>query len=140
MFDPRVHVGVAALVFNEDGALLIQKRSENVSHGAGKWSVPGGWVDAGESPDEAVLRELEEETGLISNQADIHFAVANTYDPPIDSVVCIFYNVRVNPLRLQVPEIMETDKCDAMIWSSMEQVYTLDLFDPLATLIEVGEL
>jgi ADP-ribose pyrophosphatase YjhB (NUDIX family) len=48
---------VRGAVFRGDWILLVRERSH------GKWSLPGGWVDVGESPSEAVVREIREETG-----------------------------------------------------------------------------
>ena len=48
---------VRGAVFRGDGILLVQERE-----GEG-WSLPGGWVDVGESPGEAVAREVLEESG-----------------------------------------------------------------------------
>jgi ADP-ribose pyrophosphatase YjhB (NUDIX family) len=45
------------VVLRNDEILLVQERD-----GAG-WSLPGGWVDVGESPSEAVTREVLEESG-----------------------------------------------------------------------------
>lgn len=47
---------------NEDGQLLLVQRS--IEPRKGMWSLPGGFVEIGETTDEAALRELEEETGL----------------------------------------------------------------------------
>ena len=51
--------GVSALIFDDRGRVLVQQRAES-----GKWSLPGGTIDPGETPPEAVRRELREETGL----------------------------------------------------------------------------
>ncbi|HEX9032133.1 MAG TPA: CoA pyrophosphatase [Streptosporangiaceae bacterium] len=48
-----------------DGAtLLITKRARGLRSHAGQWALPGGKRDAGESIENAALRELDEETGL----------------------------------------------------------------------------
>jgi ADP-ribose pyrophosphatase YjhB (NUDIX family) len=48
---------VRGVVFRGDELLLVQERD------GGAWSLPGGWVDVGESPSEAVAREVREESG-----------------------------------------------------------------------------
>src|SRR4051794_41874846 len=50
---------VAALVRDGEGRILLQRRSDN-----GRWNLPAGAVDPGESPADAVVREVREETGL----------------------------------------------------------------------------
>jgi 8-oxo-dGTP pyrophosphatase MutT (NUDIX family) len=46
-------------------ALLLTRRATGLRHHAGQWALPGGRVEADESPEEAALRELAEEIGLI---------------------------------------------------------------------------
>jgi 8-oxo-dGTP diphosphatase len=53
---------VGAVVHDTQGRLLLIRRGHAPS--AGLWSVPGGRMEAGESPAEAVVREVAEETGL----------------------------------------------------------------------------
>jgi 8-oxo-dGTP pyrophosphatase MutT (NUDIX family) len=57
---PRGSAG-AVLVDNQDRTLLIW-RHRYITNRWG-WEVPAGWIDAGEDPKTAVLREIEEETG-----------------------------------------------------------------------------
>ena len=58
----RPEVCVGAVVVNA-GRILLIRRGQPPQ--AGCWSVPGGRVERGESLTEAVVREVEEETGLI---------------------------------------------------------------------------
>jgi len=62
---PRPMVTVDAVVFTYSGdrakVLLINRGKEPFK---GKWALPGGFVDMDEELEDAVLRELEEETGL----------------------------------------------------------------------------
>jgi ADP-ribose pyrophosphatase YjhB (NUDIX family) len=53
-------VDVRGVVFRDDRILLVQERE------GGVWSLPGGWVDVGESPSEAVAREVLEESGYVA--------------------------------------------------------------------------
>jgi 8-oxo-dGTP diphosphatase len=57
-------VQLAAAIVVHDDRVLIVRRSETESFLPGVWGVPCGKVDQGETPAEAVLRELHEETGL----------------------------------------------------------------------------
>jgi 8-oxo-dGTP diphosphatase len=59
---PTVLVVACALV-DADGRVLITQRPEGKSL-AGLWEFPGGKVDPGEVPEEALIRELEEELGI----------------------------------------------------------------------------
>jgi len=52
----------AALVCNNTGEILLVKRG--VEPGLGKWALPSGFIEIEETPEEACLRELKEETGL----------------------------------------------------------------------------
>ncbi len=49
---------VAVVVFNKEGEVLFQKKPD------GTWSLPAGMIEPDESPNEAALREVLEETGL----------------------------------------------------------------------------
>jgi len=53
---------VAALVSNQASQLLLVKRA--VEPAKGEWCLPGGFIEIDESIEEAVLRELREETGI----------------------------------------------------------------------------
>ncbi|MEU5162194.1 NUDIX hydrolase [Streptomyces sp. NPDC020875] len=55
---PAVAVGVVPRV---DGCVLLVRRV----NGPPEWAFPGGWIEAGETPEAAAVREVREETGLI---------------------------------------------------------------------------
>lgn len=55
---------VAVALFDEDNRVLIAQRPEGKAL-AGLWEFPGGKVDAGERPEQALIRELHEELGII---------------------------------------------------------------------------
>ncbi|MCH7736390.1 MAG: NUDIX domain-containing protein [Chloroflexi bacterium] len=55
-----LRVGASALIFDESrGKILMTQREDN-----GRWCLPGGAMDPGESADETCVREVLEETGL----------------------------------------------------------------------------
>ena len=47
-----------------NAALILTRRAFRLRRHAGQWALPGGRMDAGETPEETALRELEEEVGL----------------------------------------------------------------------------
>ena len=51
--------GVGAIIRDPQGWVLLERRSDN-----GEWDIPAGAVDPGETPREAIEREVREETGL----------------------------------------------------------------------------
>jgi len=53
---------VTAAIIRKDGRLLITERCEG--RHVGKWDFPGGKIHAGESPEECIVRELEEELDI----------------------------------------------------------------------------
>ena len=64
MQDGDYHLTVLALVKTPEGRLLITQRKADKEWAPLKWEIPGGGVRAGETSEEAVLREVQEETGL----------------------------------------------------------------------------
>jgi 8-oxo-dGTP diphosphatase len=65
--NPTMTVVAAALVDGE-GRVLLQQRAPH-RHMAGLWEFPGGKVEAGERPEAALIRELEEELGIATDEA-----------------------------------------------------------------------
>ena len=58
-------VDVRGVVFRESKLLLVREKSD------GRWSLPGGWADVCESPAENVVREIHEESGLLTRASKI---------------------------------------------------------------------
>jgi len=59
---------VACALVDEDRRVLIAKRSNNKSS-AGKWEFPGGKIEKNETPEEALIRELDEELDIKTQEA-----------------------------------------------------------------------
>ena len=61
-------VGIGAIII-QNGRILLEKRGNDP--GRGKWSVPGGIVELGENPEQTVIREVQEETGLVVDAPEL---------------------------------------------------------------------
>ena len=58
-----VGVGVGALIMRDNNALMLL-RTDKCRNNVGKWTVPGGMVEVKERVEDAIMREVMEETGL----------------------------------------------------------------------------
>jgi len=76
-----IHVAVAVII-NSDDQVLIAKRSAD-QHQGNKWEFPGGKVEAEETAQEALRREIEEELGVQIQSAEHITDIIHTY--PSDS-------------------------------------------------------
>ena len=79
-------LGVSALVVDQDELLLVRRANPP---GAGRWAMPGGRVESGETLAEAVVRELHEETGL-EGVCGAYIGLAEVIEPDHHFVVLDF--------------------------------------------------
>ena len=61
---------VAVALIGSDGLVCLQQRPDAKAHG-GLWEFPGGKVEPGESPDDALVREIAEELGIKIDRASL---------------------------------------------------------------------
>ncbi|MEU4693310.1 NUDIX domain-containing protein [Actinoplanes sp. NPDC023714] len=100
---PVQRFGAYALATDPDGRVLLTRIAEGYP-GGGRWHLPGGGTDFGETPEEALARELVEETSQRGRVVDL-LGVSHRYDPaalgpegvPLDwHVIRVFYEVRLD--------------------------------------------
>lgn len=60
----------AAAIYNSDGTILLAQRPEGKSM-AGLWEFPGGKIEPDETPERALVRELEEELAITVSESDL---------------------------------------------------------------------
>jgi 8-oxo-dGTP diphosphatase len=74
-------IGAYGLCRDDAGRVLLAHNSE-LSAFPGLWTLPGGGVEQGEDPDDAVVREFQEETGLTVRIAALHSVTADVFRLP----------------------------------------------------------
>ncbi|MGW5581702.1 NUDIX hydrolase [Micromonospora chokoriensis] len=77
------------LLVDPSGAVLLQHRDEGIAVSPGQWSLPGGHVEPGESPEEAARRELLEETGLTADELHPLWSGPRPYEPGFPHTVIV---------------------------------------------------
>jgi mutator protein MutT len=102
-----------AFVIERDGAILMLRRSQTKDHAPGEWETGSGRVEYGEHPEQAVHREVREETGLevdiVGPIATFHFYRGAARE---EAVGIIFW------CRYRAGELVASEEHDRAIWMS----------------------
>lgn len=117
--NPTMTVVAAALV-DGDGRVLLQQRAPG-RHMAGLWEFPGGKVEPGERPEQALIRELAEELGIeteIACIAPATFASAELGERHLLLLLYICRKWRGEPRPLDA---------SALKWVRPNQMFALDM-------------
>lgn len=88
---PTILVVAAALVA-ADGSIFVQQRPMAKQHG-GLWEFPGGKVEAGETPEAALARELHEELGIAVNESALRPLSFTTVASADRNLVLLLYRI-----------------------------------------------
>lgn len=87
----RIHwIPVVAGFLRKDGQILVGQRPENQTL-PGQWEFPGGKIEIGESPEEALARELREELGIEADIGGLKLACTHSYGDV--GIIIMFYEV-----------------------------------------------
>ena len=127
---PPLFVVAVALV-DADGRVLVQQRPPGKAM-AGLWEFPGGKVEPGETPEAALVRELEEELGIRTHASCL--APATFASEPLGDrhLLLLLYVCR------KWQGMAEARHATALKWARPSQLYTLDM--PPADLPLIGLL
>ena len=125
----RARVAAYALCVDESGRVLLCRIAPWVIAGE-VWTLPGGGLDFGESPEVAVVRELAEESGYsgeIIELADVSDRLfADPDEPGRLHAIRIVYRVRITGGDLRDEPDGSTDTC---AWFTLDEARALHLWE-----------
>lgn len=127
------------LVKNDEGKVLLVKKADGVGPYAGMYLTPGGGVKTGESVDEAVQRELYEETGVkATNIRRVLFDddVTGNWKGEETHFIMLLYTGEYVSGDLK-PTAGDDDHLEVIKWFSPEELVGLPLSPPLQKLLAV---
>ena len=129
--DNRVACGVAVVVTHQHQVLFGQRKSGETGF---EWQLPGGWVDVGESPEQAARREVYEETGLQLKELRFVAITSNVFSAHKHTISLSFEAVCVDARSLLAGE---NSKCYGWQWRDWADL-TENLFLALHLLKQTG--
>lgn len=125
-------VGVGAIIVCNGKILLEKRRSEP---GKGKWSVPGGLVELGESAEHAVIREVKEESGLDVENPELIDVVDNIiFDE--NGEVKYHFVVLDYFVRLRGGELRAADDAEELKWVALDEVEKYNITKTLRAFLQ----
>ena len=120
-------------IIKQDDKILLCRISDAVPHSVGKWTLPGGGIEFGESPEQAMTREVFEETGLRAAPREVagidSLVVKN--EEGMRHGIRIIYHADHEPGKLVFEANGSTDRCE---WFSQQESRSL----PVVALAKVG--
>ena len=108
------------IVKKKDRFLMLKKSKDSRTSNMGKWEAPGGKIDPGEKPEESMLRELKEETGIMCSKLNILITLTGSAGG-IDSVCHVFFT-EVNSSKVSI-----SAEHDDYGWFTYEEILGLEL-------------
>ncbi len=130
----RPVVGVGAVILRDDRVLLVRRGRPPR---AGQWSLPGGAQKLGETVEEAVRREIREETGLELARIELLAVVDSIHRDP-DGRIRYHYTL-IDVLGEAAPgEVRPGDDAQEVAWFPLSELERLDLWDETLRVIRLA--
>jgi mutator protein MutT len=116
-------IGVGAVII-KDGKILLEKRKNEP--GKGKWSIPGGLVELGETIEQTVIREVKEETGLEVEKPE-HIDVVDNVVRDDNSEIKYHFVIIDYFVMLKGGTLKATSDAEELRWVTFDEVEKYDL-------------
>lgn len=115
-----IGVGVGAMIFDDQGRLLMAKRGQGAKNERGCWEIPGGGVELNETRADALVREVREELGVDVDVVEELITFEHMIPDEGQHWIATTFIVEVKDG--QEPKIMEPHKCEAIEWFVMDEL------------------
>lgn len=130
----RPVVGVGAVVFRGDEVLMVRRSNDP---GAGRWSIPGGRLELGETTEQGARREVHEETGIVCEILNL----IGVYDAVIrgeEGKITDHFTLVNHGAKWLSGEPKAGDDAIEAEFITIEDALALDLWDEVRVVIEKG--
>ncbi|WEM60543.1 NUDIX domain-containing protein [Streptococcus parauberis] len=115
-----LHLVVHLCIFNTNDELLIQQRQKDKEGFPNMWDISvGGSALAGETPQQAVMRETLEELGICIDLSQIRPQFTINFDQGFDDTFLVIADVDLNSLTLQEEEVQDAK------WASRQEIFKM---------------
>lgn len=119
-----IGVGVGAAIFNHENKLLLALRGKEAKNERGKWEIPGGSVELGETFEQAIKREVKEELGIEIEILELLGICDHIIPDEHQHWVSPTYICKI---KKGIPRILEPHKCAEIGWFAIEEAEKLSL-------------
>ncbi|HEX5605676.1 MAG TPA: NUDIX domain-containing protein [Candidatus Binatia bacterium] len=122
-YNKGYNIGVGGAVVREHRLLLVRRASR---HGHGNWQLPGGFIEPDETMEQAVVREVAEETGVVS-EVEAVLGLRSRYDP--ESGNGMYVILLLTPIRGE--PIADGREVDHAAYFSLDEIRQLSPLPPV---------
>ncbi len=117
-------VGASIIFVNEQGQLLLMKRSKHCFTFPNHWGLVGGFIEPGETPQEGAIREAKEEIGV---DIEIIKFVGRYYNTPHTNYKNTIALPHYAKIVSGTPHTAQPEECSDVKWFTPEDIREMDL-------------
>ena len=117
------NIGVGGAVVRDDQLLLVRRASR---HGRGNWQLPGGFIEPNETMEQAVVREVFEEAGVVA-EVEAVLGLRSRYDPESGNGMYVVLVLR----PISGEPVADGREVDHAAYFSLDQIRQLNPLPPV---------